>query len=243
MTAETVVVALATAGPVVGSAIGVWKRPSTAVMANILYAAAGIMAAIAFLDLIPESLRLGSVWTSAAGLTVGASLMLLRDRLFPHVHDCSACGADECRLGRTARFLVLAIFLHNFPEGMAMAVGAAAGLGDSLAVALAIAVHNVPEGICTAAPYFYASGRRGRSFWISSASALPIVLGYGVMRYGLAGLSLPAMSALTGATAGLMIYIAAAQLMPAARETRRGRQALLYLLAGILAVIVLDFMV
>lgn len=177
MTQEAAVVILATAGPIIGSALGVWRKPTTAVIYNILYFAAGIMVAISFLDLIPESVHLGSTATAVAGLTMGAAAMYALDRVFPHVHDCAVCGEDECHLGRTAQFLILAIFLHNFPEGMAIGVGAATDTGDSVVIALAIAIHNIPEGICTSAPYYYASGKRLKAFLMSSASALPIVFG------------------------------------------------------------------
>jgi ZIP family zinc transporter len=155
MSQEAIIVALATIGPVIGSGIGVLKRPSTAYIHNMLYFATGIMLSISFLDLIPESIHLGGSFTCVAGLSLGAMAMYGLDRLFPHVHECAACAEDECHLGHTANFLILAIFLHNFPEGMAIAIGAVTNVGDSVVIALAIAIHNIPEGICTSAPHYY----------------------------------------------------------------------------------------
>lgn len=243
MTQEAAVVILATAGPIIGSALGVWRKPTTAVIYNILYFAAGIMVAISFLDLIPESVHLGSTATAVAGLTMGAAAMYALDRVFPHVHDCAVCGEDECHLGRTAQFLILAIFLHNFPEGMAIGVGAATDTGDSVVIALAIAIHNSPEGICTSAPYYYASGKRLKAFLMSSASALPIVFGYLAARYLFGRISPQAMSLLVGATAGLMIYIAADQLMPAVQSDNNRKPTMFFFMFGIVAVMLLDLLV
>jgi ZIP family zinc transporter len=241
MSQESILVVLSTAGPVIGSAIGVWRKPSEQYIHNMLYFAAGIMLSISFLDLIPESISLGSTMTCVAGVMIGSSIMAFLDRLFPHVHDCALCAEDECRLGRTANFLILAIFLHNFPEGMAIAVGATANIGDSVVIAIAIAIHNIPEGICTSAPHYYTYGNRLKSFVMSSLSALPIVFGYLLVKYFIGQISSNTMSIMVGATAGLMIYITADQLMPAARSVA-GEQSLFAFIAGIVAVMLLGLL-
>lgn len=242
MPQETALVAFSTMGPIIGSAIGVWRRPTTAYIHNMLYFAAGIMLSISFLDLIPESIHLGTPVTCAAGLTMGATGMWAVDRLFPHVHSCAVCTETECRLGRTANFLILAIFLHNFPEGMAIAIGAATDIGDSMVIAMAIAIHNIPEGICTAAPHYYTHGSRLKSFLMSSLSALPILFGYLAARHLFVRINPDMMSLLVGGTAGLMIYITADELMPAARS-EDSRQTIFFFIVGIVAVMMLELVV
>lgn len=239
MTQEVMIVGLATLGPVIGSGIGVLIKPSTAYIHNLLYFAAGIMLAVSFLDLIPESRQLGSTLTCVAGLAIGAVAMWVLDRLFPHVHECAACGEDQCHIGHTANFLILAICLHNFPEGMAIAIGTSMHVGDSLVIASAIAIHNIPEGICTSVPHYYAFGNRLKSFVISSLSALPIVVGYFVARSILGQISAQTMSLLIGATAGLMIYISANELMPAA-QNNSSRQTIFFFMFGIVSVMLLE---
>jgi len=142
-------------------------------------------------------------------------------------------------MGHTANFLILAIFLHNFPEGMAIAIGATTNVGDSIVIAAAIAIHNIPEGICTSAPHYYAYGNRMKSFVMSSLSALPIVVGYFVARNLFVQITPQAMSVLVGATAGLMIYISANELMPTAREDN-GRQTTFYFIFGIVSVMLIE---
>jgi ZIP family zinc transporter len=242
MSQETMLVLLSTVGPILGSAIGVLKKPSTVYIQNMLAFAAGIMMTISFLDLIPESVRLGSTVTCVAGLAIGATFMAAVDRLIPQVHECAVCREDPCPLGRTANFLILAIFVHNFPEGMAIAVGTASGIGNSFVIALAIAVHNIPEGICTSAPHYYAHGNRLRSFGVSSLSTLPILLGFWAARHLFANIAPSTMSLWIGATAGLMIYITAMELMPAAQKGG-GRRSMIAFMTGIIAVMLLELAV
>jgi ZIP family zinc transporter len=66
------------------------------------------------------------------------------------------------------------MFLHNFPEGMAIAIGSVAEMKVSITIALTIAIHNLPEGICTSAPYYHSTGKRVQSFLLLATTALPI---------------------------------------------------------------------
>ncbi len=238
MSQELMIVAFSALGPVVGSGIGVWKKPSVAYITNMLYFAAGIMLAISFFDLIPESRRLGSVFTCGMGVGLGAIIIWSLDKLLPNVHHCMSCGGDECKIGHTANFLILALFLHNFPEGMAIGIGAQSGLGESLVIAAAIALHNIPEGICTSAPHYYAYGNRLKSFAMSSLSALPIIAGYFVAKYVFSDISSEVMSVLIGATAGVMIFIAVHELIPAAKNGK-SNYTIGYLVLGVVGVILL----
>ena len=240
---DVTLVGLSTIGPVIGSAIGVWKRPSAAYTHCIFYFAAGIMLAISFLNLIPDSIAMGSPLTCVAGLSIGGLGLWLLDRSFPHVHSCPGCAEDKCPMGHTANFLIVAIALHNFPEGMAIAVGTASDIGDSFVIAIAIALHNIPEGICTSAPHYHVYGNRWKSFAMSSMSALPIVAGFLAARFLFSMISPSTMSVLVGATAGLMIYISANELMPTAQEGNSGRQTIFFFMVGIATVILLELVV
>lgn len=118
---------------------------------------------------------------------------------------------------------------------MAIAVGTTTTFGNSMVVAAAIAIHNIPEGICTSAPYYYASGKRLKSFVMSSLSALPIVAGFLVVRFWLLDIRPLAMSILVGATAGLMM-------MPVARNGKNGRMTMFFFMLGIIADMLLELM-
>jgi ZIP family zinc transporter len=208
------VVIIAVSGPVIGSAIGIIKMPTFGYICNMLCFAAGVMLAISFLQLIPESLAISSSWISVLGVVLGASAMYALDKLIPHIHPRLCAQEQGCNLERTSVYLILGMFLHNFPEGMAIAIGSVTEMKLSITIALAIAIHNIPEGICTSAPYFHSTGRRLQAFLLSAATAVPVLIGYITARYVFQQVPTQVVSLLISATAGLMIYITADELIP-----------------------------
>jgi ZIP family zinc transporter len=144
-----IILAISALGPIIGSLIGVLKKPKESFMYIMLAFAAGVMLSISFLELIPESIRLSSIPVAGIGLLLGALLMYALDKSIPHIHPELGTQEPGHKLKRTAIYLMVGIFLHNFPEGMAMATGAVSDFSITLAIALAIAIHNIPEGMAT----------------------------------------------------------------------------------------------
>lgn len=234
--AEYWVLAVAVAGPVVGSALGVAFTPGRRVTGDMLAFAGGAMLGISLLELLPESLVKCGLAGTAAGLAIGLLAMAALEGTVPR----PPMGQAREELERTSLLMILGIFLHNLPEGMAMA--SAGSMEDPRAlvtVALAIAVHNIPEGICTSAPYYLATGRRLRAFLWSSSTALPVLLGYLLGRTLLRGLRPYAMGIMVASVAGLMIHISCAELLPAAQR-EEGREhptrPVVWLAAGVVFV-------
>lgn len=208
------IIVIAFLGPIAGSLIGVLRRPSFIYVCCMLCFAAGVMLAISFMELIPESRNLSSTIVSIFGLIVGAFFMYGLDRLLPHLHP-SLCNQEQgCNLHRSSIYLIVGIFMHNFPEGMAIASGGVANINTSIIIALAIAIHNIPEGICTSASYFHSSGNRTSAFLLSSSTALPILIGFFLARIIFEKISPQIVGFLIAATAGLMIYITVDELIP-----------------------------
>jgi len=208
------IVIISVLGPIIGSIIGVAKKPSLMYMCNMLCFAAGVMLGISFLELIPESIRISSVGICVAGIIMGALIMYGVDCIIPHIHPELCTQEQGCNLQRTSIYLILGIFLHNFPEGMAIAIGAVTGTKVSLIIALAIAIHNIPEGICTSAPYYHATGNRLKAFLVSSSTAVPLLIGYLLARYIFGSITPGVLGLIIGATAGLMIYITLDEIIP-----------------------------
>jgi ZIP family zinc transporter len=225
-------------GPVIGSGIGVLKRPSFGYICNMLCFAAGVMLSISFLELIPDSIEFSSVFICVSGLVFGSLIMYVLDRLIPHIHPQLCAQEQGCNLERTSVYLILGMFLHNFPEGMAVAIGSVTEMKVSFAIALAIAIHNIPEGICTSAPYYHTTGQRLKSFLVSSSTAVPIVVGYVLARYVFQNIAPKLIGFIIGATAGLMIYITADELIPSGCAGTN-HQTIFSLMTGIVFVILL----
>lgn len=233
------VILISVIGPIIGSLIGVIKKPSEKFMYNMLAFAGGVMLSISFLELIPESIELSSIKVTAFGITLGAIFMYALDRLIPHIHPGLCSQEQGYKLQKTSIYLILGIFLHNFPEGMAIAIGTVTDYKMSFVVAIAIAVHNIPEGICTSAPYYHSTKKRLKSFLISSSTAIPILLGFIVTKLFFQNISNITVGFIIAATAGLMIYITADELIPSSCSKTTSHSTIFSLMAGILFVILL----
>lgn len=240
MTEELWVLAVAVAGPVIGSALGVAFPPGRRLTGDMLAFAGGAMLAISFLELLPESLAKCGLAGTAAGLAVGLLTMAALEGMLPR----NAAGGRGGELERTSLLMILGIFLHNLPEGMAMAsAGSMADPRALVTVAFAIAVHNIPEGICTSAPYYLATGRRLRAFLWSSSTALPVLGGYLLGKTLLRGMQPYAMGVMVASVAGLMIHISCGELLPTAQEEEgksHPTRPIVWLAAGVLFVMALS---
>lgn len=236
------VVIISALGPIIGSVIGVLKIPSRKFMNVMLAFSAGVMLSISFLELIPESLVSTTPLFVVFGLIIGAGLMLLLDRVLPHIHPEMCQLKHGCNLHRTSLYLIIGIFIHNFPEGLAIATSSHNLIGVNWAVAVAIAIHNIPEGVCTSAPYYFSSRKRLRSFLLSASTAIPIVVGFLLAHYVLGTISPTAMGIITAATAGIMIYISGDELIPTSCNKHSqlwSQRSIIALIIGVVFVVAL----
>lgn len=240
MSNMTIIVIISVLGPVIGSLIGVLKEPSEIFMYNMLSFAAGVMLSVSFLELIPESLAFSSINICVIGIILGSLVMFAVDRLMPHIHPELFEPEHGSELKKTALYLIVGIFLHNFPEGMAIAIGTVSDSKISITIALAIALHNIPEGICTSAPYYLCTQKKLKSFLISSTTALPILMGFAFANYLFQNISHTFIGLIIGATAGLMIYICADELIPSSCNKTTNHSTIFSLIAGIIFVIFLQ---
>lgn len=237
-----IVIILSILSPVIGSAIGIIRMPSNMTMYNMLAFAAAVMLSISFLELIPEAIEQGSLLITIIGLTIGAITMYIFDRLIPHIHPATLQQEQGKELKKSALYLFWGIFLHNFPEGIAMATGTVTNMKLSITVAIGLAMHNIPEGILTSAPYYKATGKRLKAFLISSATAIPIAIGFIIAYFVFQNISQNVLSLIIAATAGIMIYISADELIPASSFKLTNHSTIFSFIAGILLVLLLGFL-
>lgn len=189
--------------------------------------AGGVMTAASVWSLIipaiEQSAHMGrwSFVPAFAGFWLGVLFLLLLDRVIPHLHrNANQAEGPESRLARTT-MMVLAVTLHNIPEGMAVGVvcaGLLNGSGDitaggAMALAIGIAIQNFPEGAIISMPLHAEGKSKGRSFVYGVLSGVvePVFGGLTVL---LAGLIVPAMPYLLSFAAGAMIYVVVEELIP-----------------------------
>ena len=231
-----------------------------AVFDGMLGFAAGVMLAAAYWSLLEPSIELARLqgyllWVPATvGLLAGALFLAFADRMLPHLHP--SLGRADAEGPRTqwstTTLLILAITLHNIPEGLAIGVafGAAAApaqggaadssaFGAAVALAIGIALQNVPEGAAVALPLRAARASRWRSFLAGTASAAvePVAAVAGAIGVGHALHLLPYALAFA---AGAMIYVVLEELIPSAHQSGRADLVTIAAMGGFTLMMVLD---
>jgi ZIP family zinc transporter len=189
--------------------------------------------------LIPKSIELSSIWVCVIGIGIGSAIMFGLDRLIPHLHPGLCSQEQGHKLGKTAVYLIWGIFLHNFPEGLAMGVGAVTEFKLSIIIAIAIAIHDIPEGICTSAPFFYVTKNRLKSFLVSFSTAIPTIIGFLGAYYLFPKIPMVLVGLIVAATAGLMIYISGDELIPTSSSKMTNHNTIFALIAGVIVVVLL----
>ncbi len=189
--------------------------------------AAGVMVAASVWSLlIPAMEASGDMdrWAflpSFIGFWIGTLFLLLLDHIIPHLHpEEDKTEGPSVSLPRTT-MMVLAVTLHNIPEGMAVGVmlaGVAEGAaqispGAALALSLGIAIQNFPEGAIISMPLFAGGESRGRSFAGGVLSGVVEPLG-GLLTLGAAALIVPALPYFLSFAAGAMMYVVVEELIP-----------------------------
>lgn len=209
--------------------------------------AAGVMLAAAVVGLIMPSMEMGGdhgVWVTAIGIFAGAIFLNFADKLTPHLHNIAGIDMEKHEhnegLNKIMLF-VLAIAIHNLPEGIAAGVAAGQGnIGNSLTVTLGIMLQNVPEGMIVISPLLAAGVSKKRAFGIAALTGVIEIAGtfIGYFAVSIATVILPFALAFAG---GTMIYVVGDEMIPETHSHGYERLATYSLLAGFVLMIVMDF--
>ena len=230
ITAETVIgLLIPFLGTAAGSACVFFMRKNLhqGVQRALTGFAGGVMTAASVWSLlIPAIQQSGNMgkWSfvpAAAGFWIGILFLLLLDRVIPHLHMfAEKAEGPKTRLARTS-MMVLAVTLHNIPEGMAVGVvyagvlsgSAESTAGGAMALALGIAIQNFPEGAIISMPLRAEGKSRGKAFLdgVMSGAVEPIGA---VLTILAASLIVPVMPYLLSFAAGAMVYVVVEELIP-----------------------------
>lgn len=210
----------------------------------ILGFAAGIMLAAAVLGLIVPSLEEGNVWITVVGILAGAIFLNLADKLTPHLHhitgmDQEAHADSQNHLNKVMLF-VMAIAIHNLPEGIAAGVGfGSENIGNAITVALGIALQNIPEGMVIVSPLLLAGIAKKRVFSIACFTGVVEIVGtmIGFGAVSIATAVLPFALAFAG---GTMIYVVSDEMIPETHSHGYERMATYSILLGFITMIIMD---
>ena len=217
--------------------------------------AAGVMIAASYWSLLAPAIEMSEgmnlpAWVPAAvGFLLGAAFLRLIDRILPHIHPRFPAGEAEGikTTWHRSTLLVLAITLHNIPEGLAVGVAfgaVAAGLpsatlAGAVALAIGIGIQNFPEGLAVSMPLRREGISRRKAFWYGQLSGVvePVA---GVIGASLVLLARPILPYALAFAAGAMIFVVIEELVPESQTGGHSHAATTGAILGFVVMMVLD---
>ena len=215
--------------------------------------AAGVMVAASIWSLLipamDQSAALGKLafLPAAVGFWLGILFLLLLDNIIPHLHrNSEKAEGPHSQLQRTT-MMVLAVTLHNIPEGMAVGVVYAGYLSgtaqitaaSALALSLGIAIQNFPEGAIISMPLRAEGMKKGRAFWGGVLSGIVEPIG-AVLTILAASVVVPALPYLLSFAAGAMLYVVVEELIPEMSQGEHSNIGTVFFAVGFSLMMVLD---
>ena len=215
--------------------------------------ASGVMVAASVWSLLIPAMDMaadmgkGAFIPAAVGFLLGMGFLLLMDHVIPHLHlGSTECEGPHCKLKKTT-MLVLAVTLHNIPEGMAVGVvfaGMLTGevgmsMAAGLALSIGIAIQNFPEGAIISLPLKSEGSSRGRAFLAGMFSGIvePIAAAVTIL---LASFITPVLPYLLAFAAGAMVYVVVEELIPESAEGSHSNIGTIGFAAGFVLMMILD---
>lgn len=215
---------------------------------SMLGGAAGVMlAATAFSLLVPGIVYGNQIWPGygiyvvSIGMLIGALFLHFADKQLPHVHLDTIANVRLNSLNKVWLFII-AITIHNFPEGMSVGVSFGSGeMKNGVVLAIAIALQNIPEGLAVALPLVGLGYNKWRAVGIATLTGLVEPIG------GLLGITMvtvfePILPIAMGFAAGAMLFVISEEIIPETHSDGRSRYATFALMIGFIIMMTLDNM-
>lgn len=201
--------------------------------------AAGVMLAATCFSLLVPAIDIGGIWKTVIGLIIGTVFLIYAERFTPHIHRVVGIRGPSTRLNKLWLF-ILAITIHNFPEGMAVGVGF--GGGDMKAgtiLAIGIGLQNIPEGLAVALPLLREKSTRSKAFLIALLTGLVEPVG------GFLGISIVSIGKFLlpygmSFAAGAMLFVISEEIIPETHSRGNDREATIGVIIGFIIMMILD---
>jgi len=225
-----------------------FKNISRNLFNSMLGAAAGVMlAATAFSLLVPGITYGNLIWPGkgiyvvSLGMMIGAAFLHYADRQLPHVHFDSISDVQLSSLKKVWLFII-AITIHNFPEGMSVGVSFGSGeMKNGVVLAIAIALQNIPEGLAVALPLVGLGYNKWKAVGIATLTGLVEPVG-GLLGITMVTVFQPILPIAMGFAAGAMLFVISEEIIPETHSDGRSRYATFALMIGFIIMMVLDNM-
>lgn len=223
------------------------KNVSQKLLDVMLGFAAGIMLSATCFSLVMPSIEYGggdfkAVMITSAGIILGAFIIDMIDKFSPHEHLI-----DKRREGVSSSLsqiwlFIIAITIHNFPEGMATGVGfGTENIGDGLALALGIGIQNMPEGLAVALSLVREKYSVRYAFIVAAITGLVEPVG-AVLGFGLVNIFKPVLPVVLASAAGAMLFVICDEIIPETHSKGYEREATYGIIFGFVIMMVLDIL-
>ncbi|MBY8987633.1 MAG: zinc transporter ZupT [Candidatus Lokiarchaeota archaeon] len=238
------------------------KKPNPKFISFIMGFSAGVMIFISFVELLLKSISSIGYQFGVLFFFLGMGFMFLIDVVVSHKYEFEDSievlmndnGSYEpvlhhghrhrqhfrgekknMKVEKTSLFIILGVFIHNFPEGMATFIGTVAEIELGLLLTLAITLHNIPEGIAVSLPIYLYTGSKRKAFKWSFISGMSEPIGAlitGVILFPFITDIL--LYAMLGVVGGVMVYISLDELLPASRKLGKEHHSILGIITGMI---------
>lgn len=223
------------------------KNVSQKLLDMMLGFAAGIMLAATCFSLVMPSIEYGggdfkAVMVTSLGIVLGAFIIDMIDKYSPHEHLI-----DKRREGVSSSLseiwlFIIAITIHNFPEGMATGVGfGTENINDGLALALGIGIQNMPEGLAVALSLVREKYSVKYAFIVAALTGLVEPVG-AALGYGLVNVFKPVLPVVLASAAGAMLFVICDEIIPETHSKGYEREATYGIIFGFVIMMVLDIL-
>ena len=228
-----------------GAVIGYIFRGISNAFSNIILSfAAGVMLAASVIGLVLPSLEYGGFnppLVTASGIIIGALSLNFLEKLVPHMIENPQTETNSSARVNKVLLFVLAIAIHNFPEGIAAGVGFGSGdISQALTIAGGIALQNIPEGMVVITPMMAAGISPRKTLLYAMLTGVVEIIGtfIGYFAVTVSTAVLPFALAFAG---GIMLYVISEDMIPECHADGNSRAAAFALLTGFCLMIVLDY--
>jgi ZIP family zinc transporter len=201
--------------------------------------AGGVMLSATFFGLITPAINIGGVWRTAIGILLGAAFLILMEKATPHIHRVTGIKGPPTHLSKLSLF-ILAITIHNFPEGLTVGVGFAGGnIKSGIALAIGIGIQNVVEGLAVAVSVLRDKNKVMKAFLIASFTCVVEPIG------GFLGISIVSVNSFfvpygLAFAAGAMLFVTAEEIIPETHSRGNPREATIGLILGFIVMMFLE---
>ncbi len=219
------------------------KNKNSKIVTISLSFAAGVMICVSLTDLLPNSFNMildsnnafPKLILSLIFMVIGIIISMLIDKYLPSEYE----NKDNKGLYKIGIISMVAIILHNIPEGIATFITSTNNLSLGITLTLAIALHNIPEGISIAVPIYHSTGNKLKAIMYALLSGMSEVVGSILAYLFLAPfINDHIMAALYAIIAGIMIHISVYELLPGAYKDSTLKKVIKYFIIGFIIMII-----